>query len=201
MCGRYYFSKQAEKETETSWNLAPGVFDQMRGGDVTPGMSPVVLVSDSGSIGARALHWGFPREEREGRNGAGLIINARSETAAERRMFAESLRVRRCVIPAEAFYETDRERSRVRFQLPGSPVLYLGGIFRRFGETDSFVILTREANGSMKPFHDRMPLILTRAEAQRWLENSRAYEALLREPMPLLQNDRTYRQLSLFDPE
>ena len=142
-------------------------------------------------LAAEILQWGFPGFEK-GR----LLINARAESVMDRPTFADSFSSRRCVIPAAGFYEWDSKKEKVIFTLPDKPVLYLAGIFRPYGPEKRFVILTREANASMLPVHDRMPLILTSEEAALWVKDVSEAESILTKVLPQLRAERPYEQLT-----
>ncbi len=138
-----------------------------------------------------AMRWGFP-----GQNGQ-LIFNARSETAAEKPLFRESLALRRCVIPAGGFYEWNSRKEKVRFTGEEGQPLFLAGFYRRFEEENRFVILTVPANASMAPVHDRMPLVLAPAAAEAWiLDGSQTARLLCQVPAPL-EASQEYEQLEL----
>ena len=220
MCGRYYINEEAwevvrddfPELTETNPFMNPS----LRLGDITPAMNVVSLVAvDSRETGQLAVHretgqaadsqetdqpirpapllWGFP-----GFDGKSLIINARAEGIADKPTFAESIRARRCVLPASGFYEWDRSRQKVTFTLDGRPVIYLAGIYRPYGDEQRFVIITREANASMTPVHDRMPLMIDPADVRTWINDPSATESFLTRQLPQLQAKRDYEQLSLF---
>jgi putative SOS response-associated peptidase YedK len=103
--------------------------------------------------------WGFP-----GFMDKQLVINARSESAMEKKMFCDAVERRRIVIPAAGFYEWNRQKEKSTFTRKDSSVLYMAGIYRRYEDGDRFAILTTAANESMEPVHDRMPLILDKDE-------------------------------------
>ena len=205
MCGRYYINEEAwevvrddfPELTETNPFMNPS----LRLGDITPAMNAVSLVADSRESGQAAdqpirtapLLWGFP-----GFDGKSLIINARAEGIADKPTFAESIRARRCVLPASGFYEWDRSRQKVTFTLDGRPVIYLAGIYRPYGDEQRFVIITREANASMTPVHDRMPLMIDPSDVRTWINDPSATESFLTRQLPQLQAKRDYEQLSLF---
>jgi putative SOS response-associated peptidase YedK len=106
------------------------------------------------------------------------MINARRETAAEKPAFRDALRRRRCLIVADGFYEWKREGKRktplyVRRQSRG--YMAFAGLWERWRTPDgdvlySFTILTTDANELMAGVHDRMPVIVDRADYDRWLE-------------------------------
>jgi len=140
------------------------------------------------------MKWGFPRWD-----GKGVIINAKAETAAEKRTFSSSLKERRCVIPATGFYEWHKKEKakstdKYLFQMNDSPMLYMAGLYNQFqvGEsiTECFVIFTRMANSSIQDIHDRMPVILRRNELENWLMDKNFIE-------PTFQRDDIILQRSL----
>ena len=114
----------------------------------------------------------------------------------DRPTFRGSFDQGRCVLPAAGFYEWDKSKEKVTFTVPGKPILYLAGIWRPYGPEQRFVILTREANESMAPVHDRMPLILTKEEVTPWVSERAEAERLLAKELPMLQAERPYEQLT-----
>ena len=117
------------------------------------------------------MRWGFQMGEK-----AALLINARSETAAEKPTFANGWRQRRCLIPAAYYYEWQRagEGKRQKFALkPEQPgEYYLAGLYRydRDRQLPSFVVLTRAAEQDIAFIHHRMPVLLAGEAAEEWLE-------------------------------
>ena len=82
------------------------------------------------------------------------------------------------------------------FRLGDKPILYLAGIYRPYGAEKRFVVLTREANDSMRPVHDRMPLILTKEEVRPWVGNMEEAGAILTKELPQLVAERPYEQMT-----
>ena len=128
----------------------------------------VLTLSDSHNIDAYLFRWGFP-SAFHGKHQ--LLINARAEGVSEKAIFAPHFLYRRCVIPTAGFFEWEHHGMRAnpagkyRFNLPDTGILFLAG-FYRCSETvpgeNEFIILTREANDSMAPIHNRMPVIIRR---------------------------------------
>ena len=75
-------------------------------------------------------------------------------------MYKRQVLARRCVVPTTGFYEWDAARHKYLFQLPGSALLYLAGLYDYVDSQGRYVILTTAPNASMAPIHDRMPLVL-----------------------------------------
>ena len=192
MCGRYFWNDDAEDAFLEDFPDLAGEVMRLRAGDYTPGMSAAAIAAGSGrGIHAESFLWGFPGFDK-GR----LLINARSESVKDRPTFADSFAGRRCALPAAGFYEWDRKKEKVIFTLPDRPILYLAGIYRPYGAEKRFVVLTREANASMEPVHDRMPLILSGEEVIPWVNDLVKADDLLTKELPMLKAERLYEQMS-----
>ena len=194
MCGRYFWTNDAEDALEEDF---PELVDELlrqahmlRAGDYTPAMKALALTGGK-TLAAQVLQWGFPGFDK-----GKLLINARAESVKDRPTFSRSFEQGRCVLPAAGFYEWDKSKEKVTFTVPDRPILYLAGIWRPYGPEQRFVILTREANASMAPVHDRMPLILTREEVAPWVSERAEAERLLVKELPMLKAERPYEQLT-----
>ena len=137
--------------------------------------------------------WGFP-----GFQGKQVIFNARCESAMEKPMFRDSIRHGRMVVPAAWFYEWNRRKEKNTFYRKDSPVLFMAGCCRQYEDGARFVILTTGANDSMKPVHDRMPLILEEKEIVPWILDEKQAEHILHKTPCLLERRADYEQLTLF---
>jgi putative SOS response-associated peptidase YedK len=144
-------------------------------GEIFPTNNVPVLSIQNDKTSLSLMKWGFPKWDSKG-----VIINAKSETAAKKKMFSKSLEQRRCVIPSTGFYEwakvDEKPKAKYRFNAPGSPMLYMAGLYTDYTSTkeeltEKFVILTRSANTSIKDIHNRMPVILFKDELVRWLKD------------------------------
>ena len=149
-------------------------------GDIRPSMTaPILVREEDGRLHVHRSFWGFPGVE-----GKGLIINARCETALEKRLFSESVQKRRCLIPAAGFYEW-AERKDPYFFAPikeaqeKGRLLLMAGFYRKWEGKERFVILTTQANASVRGVHPRMPLILELSEAKEWLREDCELSRLL----------------------
>ena len=161
--------------------------------DIHPSEEAWVIMENNNRMQLKKMKWGFLSSKSNQ-----LMINARAETAIEKRFFCESVLKRRCVIPARHFYEWDRSKTKVTFSYPQSPVIYLAGFYRRFEEEERFIILTTDANASMKPVHDRMPLIFQREQIKDWICNDKMVRNYLKMASPMLERQQEYEQLTLF---
>ncbi len=104
----------------------------------------------------------------------GLQVNARGETAARSRAFARAFAEARCVVPVDGFYEWRRGPGGARpfwLHRPGGALMLLAGLWAEEERGRAFAILTTAASAEVAPLHDRMPALLSQAEAERWLSD------------------------------
>ena len=200
MCGRYCIDENTVREIEKIvWQIEERLKRELIGicaeaRDIFPSQIAPVLTVDEQGVCCRLQRWGFP-----GYEGKQLIFNARSESALEKRMFRESVERRRIVIPAARFYEWNRNKEKNTFSRKGQPALFMAGFYDRFQDEERFVILTTTANDSMRPVHDRMPLILERDEIRPWLSKDGQAEVFLKNTPALLERQVEFEQMSLFN--
>ena len=124
-------------------------------------------------MAAHAMVWGYPNPR-----GKGLVFNTRAETAHEKPMWRDSLRYRRCLVPATGFYEWQQagpgEKQPYLFTSMDGQTLYMAGIYKNFADENGrarahFSILTSDANPDVKDVHARMPVVLPPAAWGAWL--------------------------------
>ena len=183
MCARFFTDeesvrvavRQAKTENPEVWTVPHG--------DHFPGTKTVVIAGYKNELHAGLMTWGLPRWDNKG-----LIINTRSETAFEKKMFQESIQKRRCVIPARGFYEWDAEKKLVSFTGSDHGVIYLAGLFSIENGIHRYSVLTTEPNESVAPFHDRMPVLLEKDAIEEWVFDLSAAEKLMKKEMPLLRS-------------
>ena len=193
MCGRYYIDQDTEKEI---WKIVRDIDERRhvaRTGDVFPSQDATVITGRQRVPRAVQMKWGFPRYDQKG-----LLINARAESITERKTFRECISQRKCVIPAEGFYEWNTRKEKFRFERQDSPVLWMAGCFNVYQGQESFVVITTEANDSVSPVHERMPLILEQEEIEEWLFDERETVRLLQKTPILLKSYTDYEQMTLF---
>jgi putative SOS response-associated peptidase YedK len=110
--------------------------------------------------------WGVPGPVR-------LAINARAESLGRAPQFRDAYRERRCVVPADGFFEwtgPPKARRPIWYHAPGRGLVLLAGVFEVVKEDGlRFTVLTTRANQLVAPVHDRMPVILTPDRARAWL--------------------------------
>lgn len=164
--------------------MAPVIFNDRpaaQGGPPLPGMPAVKL-----------MRWGLVPAWAKDESVGNALINARSETLHTRTAFREAFKSRRCLVPADSFFEwqeRDGKRQPFRVMLKSGEPFFFAGLWDKWirppspenfdsdleeappSETVySFTIITRAANAAIKPLHDRMPLMFTAGNGERWLK-------------------------------
>ena len=185
MCGRYNFSAEESEEIRRIIAEVNQKHNDVKTGEIFPTNFVPVLLPEQEQIAPEAMVWGFPGF----RAGQRTIINARSETAAEKPMFRASLRERRCVIPSTGFFEWDSQKQKYLFRLPDTAELYMAGIYNEYKGEQRFVILTTAANESIADVHNRMPVVLTKESIHDWIQYESAAMDLLHVAPPMLNRE------------
>ena len=207
MCGRYHVDKNMMQTLQEDTGLDLQEYRELPGdreGDVLPSRKAMVLAGQDNRISVESMTWGVPMPERDGQYGGerrkkGLLINARAESALEKPMFRDSIRSRRCILPAGCFYEWDEDGNRAEFSDKDSPVLYMAGFYQYFQGEKRFVILTTGANDSVRKTHDRMPVLLGKTELESWIFEDDFLEYVLHRVPAKLDKFQEYEQTTLED--
>lgn len=195
MCGVFHFTRETFEELKRQSDIITASIREVREKDIRPSDYSTILVQSSekrNHLDAVDMRWGFKSFENK------LMINARAETALEKRSFADSVLKRRCIIPAKHFYEWNRNREKVTFSWEDSPILYMAGFYKKFDNENRFIILTTAANDSMRDVHDRMPLIFDGDTMREWIRNDDMVKDYLTYGSPMLHRYQEYQQLTLF---
>lgn len=186
MCGRYVSSSTADEiasyfdatpppeevALEPSWNVAPT-------DDV------YVVVADEDGRRVTPHHWGLVPFWAKDPSVGNRMINARADGLAVKGAFKHAFRKRRCIVPADGFYEWKKvpgQRTKQPYfihRTDGEPLSF-AGLWEEWKRPDdpaggrlrSTTIITTDANEAMEPIHDRMPVILPPSAWATWLDPS-----------------------------
>ncbi len=192
MCGRYSLSKsKIELEERFQAEMLPD-FDPRY--NIAPTQLVPVVTSQSPK-GFSFFYWGITPDFGQNRPVAQKLINARAETVSEKVTFKSSFQKRRCLIPADGFYEWKRlgKKTKIpyRFTLREGELFAFAGIWDEYetvsGEIQhTFLILTTSPNEKVAEIHDRMPVILSKNDEKKWLDSYTSEEELskLLNPFP-----------------
>lgn len=187
MCGRFVLTSPADAIAAEFAASTGGLVLRPRY-NIAP-MQDVVVVRDvDGERSLAMLRWGLLPAWAKDPAIASRLVNARSETAAEKPSFRDAMKKRRCIVPASGFYEWKKEGTRkqpwyFRPSRPGA-LLAIAGLWERWRSADGEIVettclLTTDANALVAPVHDRMPVLLDHEQVERWLDPSDADAASL----------------------
>ncbi len=146
--------------------------------NVAPTDTSFVLRVKDGRREIVPARWGLVNSWAKDRSSAAKQINARSETAPKRPAFRDAFERRRCVVPADGFFEwtgAKGQRRPIWYHRPGGELLTLAGLYESWRDPATgvlertFTILTTAANALVAPVHDRMPAVLVGDEVNAWL--------------------------------
>jgi putative SOS response-associated peptidase YedK len=178
MCGRFSLTSTPEALAERfGLEAAPQWAPRY---NVAPGQDVLAIrAGDGGARRAAPLRWGLvPPWSDPAEASRATLINARSETAAEKRAFRDAFHARRCIVPADGFYEwADLGGFRQPYWIapPDAQPFGIAAIWERWrspagGALDTCALLTTAANARIARLHDRMPAILAPADYAHWLD-------------------------------
>lgn len=194
MCGVYYIDDDTMRDIES---IVLKVDRRIHGKqfvkDIHPTDHAPVIVRDETGLKLALQRWGYPGIHKKG-----VIFNARAEEVMEKPMFTNGIRYHRAIIPARHFYEWSVNREKNTFFRLDRRPLYLAGFFDMMENEDRFVILTTQANDSMRRVHDRMPLVLEQDQLEDWMHDDNAARKLLSQIPVSLQRQVEFEQMTLF---
>ena len=175
MCGRYTLSTPAGRLAE-EFQLDDGAADLTPNYNVAPTQEVAAVMEEGGRRRLELLRWGLVPSWADDAEIGARMINARSETAPEKPSFRRAFRSKRCLIPADGFYEWKREpggKQPYYFRMQeGRPFAFAGlwESWEKDGVLLSCAILTTRANSVLEGIHDRMPVILPSESYDAWLD-------------------------------
>ena len=176
MCGRFINLNNINKlnkifnidrleniEDEISYNVAPS--------------QSTIIITNTNSLKIEKANWGIKFKDKR-YNLEKNIINSRLETIKEKILFKESFEKRKCVIPANGYYEWSiKNNIKIPYfiNIPDKESFYFAGIWRYLDFTKStskvFSIITKPANDLLKEIHNRMPVTLSTEESINYLDH------------------------------
>lgn len=182
MCGRFTFAVTPEMFMQR-YNLEQLSFDLEPRYNIAPSQMIPAVLQERGQNRAGQLKWGLvPRWAQDERIGF-KMINARAETVADKPAFREAFRRKRCILPADGFYEwkrVDGSKQPMRIMLKSEQVFSMAGLYETWTAPDgrkvhSCTVITTKPNELVQDIHDRMPVILRPEDEDLWL-NREAFD-------------------------
>jgi len=181
MCGRF-IQERSHTELAGIFDAVPLVDDPGGRFNVAPTDPASVVVERDGRRALTTYRWGLVPHWATDLSIGTRHINARAETLATSHAFRDSFTRRRCIVPADGFYEwrrlVDRRQPFVIHRTDGA-TLGLAGLWSGWRDPSTgevrrtFAIVTSEANEAIAPLHDRMPVVLPRDAWATWLDPQR----------------------------
>lgn len=194
MCGRYNLVAPPQKVMiQFSLLLVP---EYRIDYNINPGGNVLAVRNDNEAV---LLHWGWIPFWAKEKKLNYAMINARSETLAEKPSFRDAFKKRHAIIPATGYYEwqqlPNQPKQPYLFSLPGNELFGFAALWEHWegeGETiESCTIITTEANPRIAGIHNRMPVILNPQNYQHWLNTALSKEQMLE----ILKEDSIYSNI------
>ncbi|MBI1374345.1 MAG: hypothetical protein GC159_16635 [Phycisphaera sp.] len=180
MCGRYT-QRHSGEQIAARFGVEQTLFEPRITYNAAPSQVIAAVTRDDDHRALRGLRWGLVPPWADDPAIGNRMINARGETAADKPAYRAAFRKRRCLIPADGFYEwrsngKGKGKTPMLVEVDGGELFALAGLWERWtdkqtGETlDTCTVITTEPNATMRPIHDRMPVILRRGDEAAWLD-------------------------------
>ena len=178
MCGRFT-QQRPTAELAAMFDAEPPTDELLPTYNLAPTDEAAVVVERGDRRAIRAYRWGLIPSWAKDEKIAAKLFNARAETLATSGAFRESFRRRRCIVPADAFYEWQRQggaRQPFLIRRRDDAPLALAGLWSGWHHPETeqvirtFTIVTTTANRTLAGIHDRMPVILSPDHWGRWLD-------------------------------
>ncbi|MGC8743382.1 MAG: SOS response-associated peptidase [Verrucomicrobiia bacterium] len=177
MCGR--FSQAGNFDIiRKECNVSQCAIDAKPRYNIAPSQPAQVIFNQEGTKSIM-MRWGLIPSWAKDESSGNKLINARAESLVEKPMFKNIFKRRRCLIPADSFYEWTKGKYKqpLRFLMKNDEPFAFGGLWDRWASPDgsvieTFAIITTAANELIAPIHNRMPLIIKPQYYLLWLDDS-----------------------------
>ncbi len=181
MCGRYTITVTMEELMLRYFAEMPAVPFHLPRYNVAPSQMAPAVVNDGRQNRLGQLKWGLIPPWAKDEQGGGKMINARAETLRDRPAYREAYRRKRCIVPADGFYEWKAVpgggKQPFRIVLRSGSIFSMAALYETWTAPDgrkigSFAIVTTEPNALMADIHNRMPVILRPEDEALWLDRT-----------------------------
>lgn len=192
MCGRYSITTPVEALRRYFQFTGPGLNLRPRWNVAPTQEAPVIRRGADGQRELVMLRWGLVPFWAKDPSGAARMINARGETVAEKPAYREAFKARRCLVPADGFYEWEEHgpnppKEPLLFRRADGAPFAFAGLWERWAPRngaplESFTIVNTAANEIMARYHHRVPIVLAPEDYTRWLDPAADPRPLLKAP-------------------
>jgi putative SOS response-associated peptidase YedK len=177
MCGRFVLLTDLRVITE-SFNIQNVAWEYRPGSNISPGQQIAAVLRKDDQNSLVNFRWGLIPSWAKDPSIGYKMFNARAETIAEKPSFKNAFQKRRCLIPADGFYEWQkigRMKKPLRFSLKSGEPFGLAGLYETWispeqEAVDTCTIITTESNDLLRAIHDRMPVILPKDLEAAWID-------------------------------
>jgi putative SOS response-associated peptidase YedK len=177
MCGRFVLLTDLRVIAE-SFNIQNIACEYRPGNNISPGQQIATVLRKDNQNSLVDLRWGLIPSWAKDPSIGYKMFNARAETIAEKPSFKHAFQKRRCLIPADGFYEWQKLgkiKKPLRFSLKSGEPFGLAGLYETWTSPDNqpintCTIITTEPNDFLRPIHDRMPVILPKNLEAAWID-------------------------------
>jgi putative SOS response-associated peptidase YedK len=183
MCGRFTLTRRDGRELAAELGVPDDAFADYRPRyNIAPMQRHFIVTTEFENRKVVPARWGLVNRWAKDNSRASQCINAKAETVEARPSFRDAFKKRRCVVPADGFYEWTGPKSARRpmwiHRADGKLILFAGLYEDWFPEKDlpetTFTIITCEPNAVTRPIHNRMPVILEERAADDWMNPGEA---------------------------
>lgn len=185
MCSRFKLTSNADIVADMLEVAVPPTGESRAEFAPTNDVFAARVAEQTGTREIARLRWGLiPRWARDEMN----LFNARAETLLEKPSFRDAFRSRRCLVPADGFFEwpiVDGKKRKTLIQRQDHRPFAFAGLWERWQSKsdgrviESCTIITSEPNEFMKPIHSRMPVVLSQERFEQWLSRATELPSLL----------------------
>jgi len=177
MCGRFILLTDLSVIIK-SFNIQNVACEYRPGNNISPGQEIAAVLRENDQNSLVNFQWGLIPSWAKDPSIGNRMFNARAETIAEKPSFKNAFQKRRCLIPADAFYEWQKlgkMKKPLRFSLKSGEPFGLAGLYETWvsPEKESILtctIITTEPNDLLRPIHDRMPVIVPKDQEAPWID-------------------------------
>jgi len=177
MCGRFILLTDLLVITE-SFNVQNVACEYRQGNNISPGQQIVAVIRRDNQNIMVSFRWGLIPSWAKDPSIGNKMFNARAETIAEKPSFKNAFQKRRCLIPADGFYEWQKMgkmKKPLQFSLKSEEPFGFAGLHETWTSPDNqaihtCTIITTEPNEVIKPIHDRMPVIVPKEQEAAWID-------------------------------
>lgn len=192
MCGRFYYD-------EKTFHIIKSIVDENDFEEdivmnYCPGNKIPVIIDKKGILTLTSFIWGYTLPYSNQR-----VINARSESLFQKKMFYDDIMLHRCIIPARGFHIWDQNHHKLSLEIMNKKMLFMAGIYSE--KEKEVTIITIPSHKNIRSIHARMPLIIPYEDIKRWLCDNKMLQYYLSfSSTELSIVDGIYQQ-SLFEEE